>query len=1038
VKDRAGTAEPQSDAQLEIGHVLFMDIVGFSKLLVDEQRDVSNRLNRMVRDTEQFRAAEMANKLIRLPTGDGMVLVFYSGPEAPARCAIEISRGLKDSSFGLRMGIHSGPVNKVSDVNDRSNLTGTGINVAQRVMDCGDAGHILLSKRVSEDLEQHSKWRPRLHRLGEFEVKHGVKIEIVNLYTEEAGNPALPEKLKTGERSASAQIPVVPDHEVLRVVGRGAYGEIWLARSLTGALRAVKVVYRSTFESERAFQREFQGMSSFEPISRAHDGFVDILHVGRTGDYLYYIMELADDHLTGREIDVVNYAPRTLRSELDRQTRLSASESIQLGLSLTEALAALHGHGLAHRDIKPSNIIFIDGVPKLADIGLVAASGQRSFVGTEGYVPPEGPGTPQADIFSLGKVLYEISTGKDRLDFPELDSTLTSRPDKDRLLLLNDVLVKACAGDPHRRYDSALAMHDDLAAVDRGESPARRRPRAKFVIAAVLGLVAAIGGFFLWSNQSTSPPGGLHLQATVRTDPPGALVVLGDHTQRSPATFADLEPRKYSLRIMNPGYDPVETIVDLGGKKSAELPLFRLNRSKGALEVQSDQAGTQFTLRGEDGQIVRDGTMPAKIVDLPTGKYSLVAKRGDWEVSDTVEIQRGETARKSLPFLSATLSVTSEPAGADVLVDGSERGRTPLRVEVPARAHELVARLAGWPEEHRSVLAKAQSENTAHFVFANGSVKITTAPGGATVIANGRELGQTPLVIEEVTPGAVSYELRLAGYQTTAVGGQVEPQQQAFLAARLEKSVGPEEGQPWTNSLGMKFVPLGKVRISVWETRVQDYDAFCAATGRRRDPPDFVQGPTHPIVKVNWFDANAFCKWLTDKEHDENALEERQFYRLPTDLEWSAAIGLPNEGGSTPESRDGKIRNEFPWGKQWPPPTGIGNYADKSARHARSAVLENYNDGFAQTAPAGSFKANGLGLYDLGGNVWEWCAEGYKGDVTGGRRDWGVLRGGSWATSNRTEMQSSYRNVVDRNERDVIYGFRCVLIMQPKEEAHQP
>jgi formylglycine-generating enzyme required for sulfatase activity len=422
--------------------------------------------------------------------------------------------------------------------------------------------------------------------------------------------------------------------------------------------------------------------------------------------------------------------------------------------------------------------------------------------------------------------------------------------------------------------------------------------------------------------------------------------------------------------------------------------------------------------------------MPAKIVDLPTGKYSLVAKRGDWEVSDTVEIQRGETARKSLPFLSATLSVTSEPAGAAVLVDGKERGRTPLRVELPSRAHELVARLAGWPDEHRSVLAKAQSENAAHFVFANGSVKITSAPGGASVIGNGRELGQTPLVIEEVKPGAISYELHLAGYKPTAVTGQVEPQQQAFLAARLEKSLGPEPGQPWTNSLGMKFVPVGQIRISVWETRIQDYEAFCAATGHRRDPPDFAQGPTHPVVKVNWFDAMAFCKWLTEKEHDENVLEDRQSYRLPTDLEWSAAAGLPNEGGTTPESRDGKIRNEFPWGKQWPPPPGVGNYADKSAKRARGTVIENYNDGFAQTAPAGSFKANALGIFDLGGNVWEWCAEGYKGDVAGAGRDWGVLRGGSWATSNRTELQSSYRNVVDRNERDVIYGFRCVLATQ--------
>jgi serine/threonine-protein kinase len=189
-------AELESDAQLEIGHVLFMDIVGFSKLLVDEQSECARRLNEIVRNTEQFRAEETAGKLIRLPTGDGMVLVFFSGPEAPARCAMEIAQALKDSPFGLRMGIHSGPVNKVWDVNDRSNLAGTGINMAQRVMNCGDAGHILLSKRVTEDLEQHSKWRPRLHHLGEFEVKHGVKIDIVNLYTNEVGNAALPNKLK--------------------------------------------------------------------------------------------------------------------------------------------------------------------------------------------------------------------------------------------------------------------------------------------------------------------------------------------------------------------------------------------------------------------------------------------------------------------------------------------------------------------------------------------------------------------------------------------------------------------------------------------------------------------------------------------------------------------------------------------------------------------------------------------------------------------------------------------------------------------------
>ena len=199
------TPEHEQDVDLEIGHVLFMDIVGFSKLLVDEQSKCSQRLNQVVRNTNQFRVAEAADKLIRLPTGDGMVLVFFSSPEAPVRCAVEIARALKDGvDFGLRMGIHSGPVNKISDVNDRSNLAGGGINIAQRVMDCGDAGHILLSKRVAEDLEQHSKWRPHLQDLGECEVKHGVRVTVVNLYTDEVGNSAVPEKVARAKQEQDA------------------------------------------------------------------------------------------------------------------------------------------------------------------------------------------------------------------------------------------------------------------------------------------------------------------------------------------------------------------------------------------------------------------------------------------------------------------------------------------------------------------------------------------------------------------------------------------------------------------------------------------------------------------------------------------------------------------------------------------------------------------------------------------------------------------------------------------------------------------
>src|SRR5881394_1541851 len=191
------TAELERDAELEIGHVLFMDIVGFSKLLVDEQSDCSDRLNQIVRRTSQFRAAEAEGKLIRLPTGDGMVLVFFTSPEAPVRCAVELSRALKDHPrLRVRMGIHSGPVSGVVDVTGRANLAGAGLNLARRVMDCGDAGHILLSKHLAEDLTEFEEWRPLLHDLGTCEVKHGMQVAIVSLYGDEMGNPQLPKKFR--------------------------------------------------------------------------------------------------------------------------------------------------------------------------------------------------------------------------------------------------------------------------------------------------------------------------------------------------------------------------------------------------------------------------------------------------------------------------------------------------------------------------------------------------------------------------------------------------------------------------------------------------------------------------------------------------------------------------------------------------------------------------------------------------------------------------------------------------------------------------
>jgi adenylate cyclase len=198
-----------TDSHLEIAHVLFIDIVAYSKLLINQQTELVKELNEKVRNTEEFRAAEAAGKLIRIATGDGMALAFFTSPDAPVRCALQLSEAVRQTPrLQLRMGIHSGPVDKLADVNERSNVAGSGINTAQRVMACGDAGHILLSRRVADDLAQYGRWQPNLHDLGKVETKHGVRIDIVNLYNERVGNAAIPKKIAEGKRKAARRAKI--------------------------------------------------------------------------------------------------------------------------------------------------------------------------------------------------------------------------------------------------------------------------------------------------------------------------------------------------------------------------------------------------------------------------------------------------------------------------------------------------------------------------------------------------------------------------------------------------------------------------------------------------------------------------------------------------------------------------------------------------------------------------------------------------------------------------------------------------------------
>jgi TolB-like protein/class 3 adenylate cyclase/Tfp pilus assembly protein PilF len=286
--------EIKKEIELEIAHVLFIDIVGYSKLLIDEQRDYLHTLNEVVRETDSFRAAEAAGKLTRLPTGDGMALVFATTPDAPVSCALQVSRALRSHpELRVRMGIHSGPVSGITDVNDRSNVAGAGINLAQRVMDCGDAGHILLSKHVADDLEQYRQWRSHLHDLGECKVKHDVRVHVVNLYTDELGNREVPEKFQQAKVTQPAPAAAVSEAKPTR-----RRPSVLIAAPIIGA--AIAAVAGFYIFSHRAVPKAPPSATAPEPVAIPEKSIavMPFENLSRDPDNAYFADGIQDEILT--------------------------------------------------------------------------------------------------------------------------------------------------------------------------------------------------------------------------------------------------------------------------------------------------------------------------------------------------------------------------------------------------------------------------------------------------------------------------------------------------------------------------------------------------------------------------------------------------------------------------------------------------------------------------------------------------------------------------------------------------------------------
>lgn len=840
---------------------------------------------------------------------------------------------------------------------------------------------------------------------------------------------------------------------MVRRIGAGSYGEVWMAHSLTGARRAVKIVRRKNFDSAKAFEREFEGIQRYEPISRGHPSLLPILHVGEGSDrsFYYYIMEAADPASANASV----YTPLTLETQgaNGAPSRREIEDCWQIGRDLAEGLGQLHAVGLIHRDVKPSNVIFVNGKAKLADLGLVTSSGRRTFVGTEGYVPPDGPGAPQSDVYSLGMVLYELATGKDRMDFPELPDDFDP-DDVTAWRSLNSVICIACATERGDRYSDGAAMAHAMANPD--EKPKRRVAPLWWALG---GIGAAIGAVTVLSMLGNDAPDPI-VAPIAETDDP-QLPVEENNPPPVETTLIEMvstssdEPST-TINVVSEETDPPPPPPP---PKFGSVKIFSSPEHAEILSTDGELLGytpklltklkpgpVQYVLHldGHRDEVIQGRIRAGKRETM--GKqlipWSPPEKGKVWVNSFGMQFRADEARHLAVqPVTDADYDHFRKAQGIETLPTFVKAGEGETEIIYVALTDEekqaFCDWLAGVDREGKffgaghfyswedAAPAAADSGKSAFSLIADirrfGVVELFSEPLGAEVFADGKSLGHTPLMLSDVPVGRVSYEIRMHGYNPIVLEGEVQENQSLDLNEKLTRSKLYLEDNAWTNSLGMRFVKLNGFACCVWETRVRDFEAFVAAT--EREPhhyTDLPQTEDHPVIFVSRTDALEFCEWLTNRERKTGWLGKDHAYNLPTDLQWSEAAGLPNEGRNTPEERDKIEPVIYPWGEAWPPPAAAGNFAASKKGNAEP-------DGFEFTSPVGTFEPRDNGIFDLAGNVWEWVLDSYGGENEE-IRTWGVARGGCWSVHDETMLLTPYRNVLRPERRDSIYGFRIVIV----------
>ncbi len=539
-----------AEPKIEVAYVLFTDLVGYSKLPLDKQVSLIGELQALISDTEQFKKAREQKALLTMHTGDGGALAFFNGPEAPLLCALELAASLKNRPhLQLRMGIHTGPVYRAKDIQGMENAAGGGINFAQRVMDCGDAGHILLSDTFAGMLMQHSKWAESIHELGVAEVKHGVKLRLYNLCTSEVGNSELPSKLKLSLQSTRAQGSAASDktepsslpaeiyarYDIQRLLGRGGMGVVYEATDReTGAKVALKMLKTDIAEQTSTLERFKDELLLARKIT--HKNVCRVFDMSRFNGVAVIAMEFVDGE--------------SLRSRLSRTGQLSVAQSLELAAQIMDGLEEAHREGIIHRDLKPENIMIArDGTVKIMDFGLAKAvnsdvTTSGSLSGTPAYMSPEQalgqPAEVRSDIYALGLILYEMLCGKRAFSGESAVAIamkqVNETPVAPRQLVPNlsaaiDAAILRCLEkDRTRRFESVQQLRAALlspsaeaqtASADSVAAGSAKKPSGPILVAVIAAVLVTAGILGVLMFRSGKPPVAPVSATSVQTPPGG-------------------------------------------------------------------------------------------------------------------------------------------------------------------------------------------------------------------------------------------------------------------------------------------------------------------------------------------------------------------------------------------------------------------------------------------------------------------------------------------------------------------------------------